>query len=141
MRTTNNNIQKLKKNEIFVFGSNESGKHGKGAAKLAMKWGAKWNVAEGLQGSTYAIPTKDKSIKNTLKLSEIEKYVDSFVNFATHNVNLTFMVTEIGCGLAGLKPIQIAPLFRDCINVKNIYLPERFWEVLNELYGKYKIEE
>lgn len=77
MRITPENITKLDSNQIFVFGSNQSGRHGKGAAKTALGWGAVYGQAEGLQGKTYGIPTKDKSIRRTLTIDEIKPYVDS----------------------------------------------------------------
>lgn len=122
-----------KENEIFVFGSNLSGRHGKGAAKTAMKWGAKYGQAAGLQGRTYGIPTKDKAIRRVLTTTEIKPFVDDFIQFAKANPQLTFLVTEIGCGLSGYKPKEIAPLFAEGINVPNIHLPERFWHKLNNL--------
>lgn len=126
-RTTPENITDLKPNEVFVFGSNHGGKHGKGAAKTALGWGAKWGQAAGLQGRTYGIPTKDKSIRRVLTVLEIKPYVDEFIDFARKNPNLIFLCTEIGCGLSNYKPKDIAPLFQDAINVKNIHLPSRFW--------------
>lgn len=131
MNITEKNITKLEENQIFVFGSNLSGRHGKGAAKTALDWGAKWGQAKGLQGRTYGIPTKDASIRRTLSIVEIRPFVDEFIEFAKANQNLVFLVTEIGCGLAGLKPKQIAPLFSECKELPNIYLPSRFWHVLN----------
>lgn len=131
MRVTPDNITKLGETEIFVFGSNHSGRHGKGAAKTALGWGAKWGQAEGLQGRTYGIPTKDASIRRTLSLEEIKPYVDRFIEFAKANPGLTFLVTEIGCGLAGYKPKDIAPLFEKAVDVENIYLPAKFWHKLS----------
>lgn len=130
IRITPDEIKILKNNEIFVFGSNESGRHGKGAAKTALNWGAKWGQSEGLQGKTYGIPTKDAKIKNTLSINNIKTYVDRFIEFAKCNKKYSFMVTEIGCGLAGLKPDDIAPLFYEAINVENIFLPYKFWVIL-----------
>jgi len=126
-RVTSDEIKKLADGEIFVFGSNEGGKHGKGAAKTALGWGAKWGQAEGLQGNTYGIPSKDSSIRRTLSLNEIKPYVDRFIEFAKENPTLTFLVTEIGCGLAGLKTRKVGPLFQEAKNVKNIHLPSKFW--------------
>jgi len=125
-------IKELNENEIFVFGSNEGGRHGRGAAKLALdQFGAIYGQAEGLQGSSYGIPTKDKTVKITLTTEEIQKYVDNFITFAIDNNHLIFLVTEIGCGLAGHDPRDIAPLFKKVKSVKNIYLPERFWDNLD----------
>ena len=122
MRITPENIAKLEDNEIFVFGSNQSGRHGAGAAKTALGWGAKWGQAEGLQGKTYGIPTKDASIWRTLTIEEIKPYVERFIEFAITRPDLIFMVTEVGCGLAGLKPKAVAPLFEKAteINAKKI---------------------
>ena len=130
-RTTPENIKTLSNNQIFVFGSNLSGRHGKGAAKTALNFGAKWGQPKGIQGRTYAIPTKDASIKKTLTIDEIMRFTNEFIQFAKDNQNLTFLVTEIGCGLAGLNPKDVAPLFKEAVNVINIHLPSKFWENLN----------
>lgn len=130
MRITPENITKLPDNHIFVFGSNLSGRHGKGAAKTALSWGARWGQVAGLQGRTYGIPTKDASIRRTLTIEEIKPFVDDFIEFAKNRPDLTFLVTEVGCGLAGLKPKDVAPLFVDAVSVENIHLPERFWHKL-----------
>ena len=126
MRITPNNITELKDNEIFVFGSNESGRHGKGAAKTALGWGAKWGQGTGIQGKTYGIPTKDHSVRVVLPVSKIQTYVNEFIEFAKERQDLIFLVTEIGCGLAGYKPKDIAPLFQETKDIENIYLPQRF---------------
>ena len=124
-RTTSNRITELKPGEIFVFGSNLQGSHGGGAALLAWKkWGAVWGQGNGLQGQTYGIPTMHGGP------AEIKPYVDEFIAFAREHRELTFLVTEIGCGIAGFRPADIAPLFRDAVSVENIHLPQRFWEVL-----------
>lgn len=135
-RITPDNIQELKPNEIFVFGSNLSGIHGGGAAKLAhQKFGAKWEEGVGLFGQSYAIPTKSRGIARTLTLGEIRPHVDNFLSFCEMQYignKVTFLVTEIGCGLAGYNPIDIAPMFRyAAITLDNIYLPKRFWDILN----------
>lgn len=125
-------ITELKDNEIFVFGSNESGRHGRGAAKTAMKWGAKYGQAEGLHGKTYAIPTKNASITKALSLNKIEIYVNTFIKFAKSRQDFIFLVTEIGCGLAGYKPKDIAPLFKDALCLNNIRLPISFIKILKK---------
>jgi hypothetical protein len=130
MRISASNITELMDNEVFVFGSNEGGKHGGGAAKLAIKWGAKWGQAEGLYGKTYAIPTKNAAITKTLPLDRIQTYIDRFIDFASLRTDLKFLVTEIGCGLAGLTPELVAPFFKDALELENVYLPERFLKVL-----------
>lgn len=130
-RITNDNIISLNINEIFVFGANKSGFHGAGSARLALeKFGAIYNQGVGLQGQSYAIPTKDYYIRRTLKIEEIKPYVDEFINFAKNNPHLTFLVTKIGCGLAKIAVEDIAPLFTEAINIENIHLPLSFWNVL-----------
>lgn len=129
-RITPENIKTLAEGQIFVFGSNQSGRHGKGAAKTALGWGAIWGQANGLQGRTYGISTKDKSVKRTLSLVEIKSIVDEFIEFAKANPQLTFLVTEVGCGLSKMKPKEIAPLFEKSVEVSNIHLPARFWHKL-----------
>lgn len=126
-RITSDEIKSLQDGEIFVFGSNLSGRHGKGAAKTALGWGAKWGQGNGLQGRTYGIPTKDHSVRRTLSIEEIRPFVDEFIQFAKDNPQLTFLVTEIGCGLAGYKPKDIAPLFVNAVDIENIHLPSKFW--------------
>lgn len=102
----------MENKEIFVFGSNLSGIHGAGAAKCAFEeHGAKWREGIGHHGNSYAIPTKDKRIK-TLPLRTIQLYVREFLNYAHAHPEFTFNVTRIGCGLAGYKDEDIAPLFR-----------------------------
>ena len=114
--------------DIFVFGSNLMGIHGAGAAKFARQnHGAIYGLGVGLQGSSYAIPTKDGNIV-TLPLTMIKLYVDQFIGFARNRKDLTFNVTAIGCGLAGYTPEQIAPLFNNA--PENCKLPEEFKEVL-----------
>jgi hypothetical protein len=115
-------ISALEKDEIFVFGSNLAGFHGGGAAKTAYrKFGAVWGQGVGLHGQTYAIPTMQGSVET------IKPYVDEFLDFAGQRPGLKFLVTEIGCGIAGFTVKEIAPLFRAAIDIENVYLPESFW--------------
>ena len=132
MRVSSHNITSLGANEVFVFGSNESGKHGKGAAKTAMRWGAKYGQGEGLQGKTYGIPTVNSRITSALSISRITKYVKRFIEFAKAHPEYKFLVTAIGCNLAGYKPKDIAPLFKEALIVENIYLPQQFLTILME---------
>jgi len=131
-RITEEKITKLKKNEIFVFGSNEGGRHGKGAAKQALTWGAIYGQAEGIQGRTYGIPTKDETVRRVLSIKEIKPYVDRFIEYAGENKDKTFLVTEIGCGLAKLKPKDIAPLFENAKFLTNVHFSERFWHKIDK---------
>lgn len=110
---------------IFVFGSNRQGRHGKGAAKYAKDhYGAVYGQAEGLQGHSYAIPTKMTPYLS-LSLDQIKVHVDKFIEFATANPDKTFEVTRIGCGLAGYTDEDIAPMFRTA--PANCNLPEGWW--------------
>ncbi len=124
-RITSSYIEELRPGEIFVFGSNLEGQHGGGAALLAYrKWGAIWGQGVGLQGQTYGIPTMQGGVET------IAPYVDEFIRFAQSHPELTFLVTEIGCGIAGFRPEEIAPLFKEAAEVENIHLPQRFRDVL-----------
>ena len=131
MNISNPNICFLQKNEVFVFGSNEAGIHGAGAARAAYdKFGAVLGQGYGFAGSSFAIPTKDKSIE-TLPISKIKIYVDKFIIYAAEHAELDFLVTKIGTGLAGLSVEEIAPLFEDAIHINNIYLPREFHDFFN----------
>ena len=118
-------INNLKPNEIFVFGSNLDGMHGGGAARAAYnKFGAIWGQGVGLQGQSYGIPTMHGGV------DVIKPYVDEFINFAKSHPELKFLVTRIGCGIAGFRDEEIAPLFKDAIEIENIYLPKSFYYIL-----------
>lgn len=128
MRTSPKWIEKLENDEIFVFGSNLQGHHVGGAAKLAQKWGAVWGEGVGLHGKTYAIPTMHGGVE------KIKPYVDEFLCFAEKHPKLKFLVTEIGCGIAGFKVSEMAPLFKKALDqdIQNVYLPKSFNQVLSE---------
>lgn len=97
---------------VFVFGSNLAGVHGAGAALFARRYrGAILGQGVGLQGNSYAIPTKDENIE-TLPLERIKPYIDEFILFAKKNPEMTFEVTRIGCGLAGYTDTDIGPMFK-----------------------------
>lgn len=115
--------------EIFVFGSNLAGVHGAGAAKQALKYGARMGHGVGMQGTTYAIPTKDHDI-HTLSLDKIEPYIERFKKFTLQYSQAKFFVTRVGCGLAGYKDADIAPLFRGC--GENCSFPEQWEAYLKE---------
>ena len=103
---------KSTENMIFVFGSNLSGIHGAGAARFALnKMGAKYGQGIGLQGQSYALPTKGINI-SFMPLEEVEVHIDAFKDFAMDHPNVEFQVTQVGCGLAGFTKEQIAPLFK-----------------------------
>ena len=124
-RITPDNIRKLNDNEVFVFGSNLAGMHAGGAARVAVnQFGAIMGQGVGLQGQSYAIPTMQGGVNTILP------YVEEFIRFADCHPELTFLVTKIGCGIAGFRPSEIAPLFAGAINVPNIHLPMDFWAEL-----------
>ena len=124
-RITPSWIDSLKENEIFVFGSNLAGMHGGGAARIArLHFGAIMGKGVGLQGQSYAIPTMQGGVET------IRPYVELFIIFAHQHPELHFLVTPIGCGIAGFEAEDIAPLFESAKEMKNISLPESFWEVI-----------
>ena len=129
MRFTQENIETLEAGEIFIFGSNLSGRHDAGAAKKALEFGAVMGKGVGFKGRTYAIPTKDENIR-TMSIEAIEPYVKQFIDYASKNQHLTFLVSKIGCGLANYSPEDIAPLFEDALLYPNIVLPEEFFNIL-----------
>ena len=125
MRYTPERVTSLEANEIFVFGSTNGGAHRGGAAKLAVeKFGAIMGQGEGLQGQSYAIPSMLKSI-NSVRL-----HVNKFLQFAASNPQLSFLVTKIGCGHAGFKEEEIAPLFVEALKMPNVCLPQSFVAII-----------
>ena len=121
-------IMQLKPYQIFVFGSNLQGRHIGGAAAIACeRFGAIWGQGVGLQGQSYAIPTMNLSLK------EIEMHVRDFISFARNHDEYEFLVTRIGCGIAGFEDRDIAPLFEEAAFVDNISLPESFKEIIGKL--------
>lgn len=122
---TPENINSLKPNEVFVFGSNLAGHHGGGAARAALnKFGAIMGQGVGLQGQSYAIPTMQGGVET------IKPYVDDFIAYAKAHPELKFYVTRIGCGIAGFTDEEIAPLFQEALYVENIVLPKSFVDKL-----------
>lgn len=118
-------------NKIFVFGSNLAGRHGAGAALYARQHhGAIYGLGTGRQGQSYAIPTKDYLIQ-TLPLIDIQSWVNRFVRYAELHPELVFEVTRIGCGLAGYKDHQIAPMFAGA--PENCELPAGWREFIESI--------
>lgn len=120
-------IAELGEDEVFVFGSNLEGMHGGGAARTAyQRFGAVWGEGVGHHGQSYAIPTMHGGVE------QIRPYVDEFVEYARANKHLRFLVTRIGCGIAGFRDEQIAPLFSEALNCSNIILPREFVEAIEK---------
>lgn len=131
MRVTPERINHLNAGEIFVFGSNAYGHHAGGAARAALeKFGAVWGQGDGLQGQSYAISTMEGLVRTA-------NNVERFLAFAAAHPELRFLVTPIGCGIAGYNPLQIAPLFRKAIALPNVFLPRSFWEYFWVTSGEY----
>lgn len=116
-------IETLQPDEVFVFGSNASGAHGGGAALFAYeRFGAVWGQSEGLQGQSYGIDTMSG-------LEVLREQAERFIDFASRQPGLRFLVTEVGCGIAGYTPEQVAGFFADAPD--NVVLPESFRAVLS----------
>ena len=119
-RIASDRIGELEDNEIFVFGSNIHGMHGGGAAWFAMqRFGAILGQGEGLQGRSYALPTMEG-------FASMKAAVGRFIDYARVHQEYIFLVTAIGCGIAGYSEDEVAPLFKDALSLKNVYLPEVF---------------
>lgn len=127
MNIAPDNITSLAKDEVFVFGSNLAGRHGKGAALQALKWGARKGVGEGRQGRTYAIPTKDANL-GQLPLYRIGISVSAFITYAKLTPQDKYLVTAIGTGLAKFSHEDMAWLFFEHEIPENVYLPRVFWD-------------
>lgn len=125
MRYTPDHITSLGKDEVFVFGSNLQGIHAGGAARVAYeRFGAEWGQGVGMQGQSYAIPTMQGGVDT------IRPYVDEFLDLAYEWDETTFLVTRIGCGIAGFTDEEIAPLFDRVLDMYNVVLPESFMKIL-----------
>ena len=125
-RVASDRIAELDEGEVFVFGSNIQGMHGGGAAWYAHRtFGAEWGVGEGLTGRTYALPTMEG-------LASLTKAVENFTGCAAAHPELTFLVTAVGCGIAGYTPQEVAPLFAEAAKLPNVYLPMVFVEELKK---------
>lgn len=124
---TPDRIARLEKNQVFVFGSNLQGRHGGGAARTAYElFGAEWGVGVGMTGQCYAIPTMHGGPE------AIKPYVDEFIIYAAQHPEQEFLVTRIGCGIAGYSAEEMAPLFREALRYENVVLPEDFVAAINK---------
>ena len=132
-------IDTLLSNQIFVFGSNSLGYHTGGASGTARKkFGAVWGQPEGLQGQSYAIPVDYG--KGVRKDAEVKIAIDRFIDFAKAHNELFFFVTRVGCGIAGYHDEEIAPFFREALNMKNVCLPKSFVDALSNGRIEYDLE-
>ena len=124
---TPNWITSLKENEIFVFGCRNSGRHFDGASAFALEhFGAIMGQREGRQGQSYAIPT----IGGTIDKKELRDSVERFTEYAAEHPELVFLVTPVGCGGGGWRPVMVAPMFREASKLDNVFLPQEFWDEL-----------
>lgn len=131
LRYTPDNITSLGEDEIFVFGSNLDGNHAGGAARVALeRFGAVMGQGVGIQGRSYAIPTMQGGVES------IRPYVDDFFELAEEWDQTTFLVTRIGCGIAGFTDEEIAPLFDRALDMYNVVLPESFVRILQARRSK-----
>lgn len=114
-------INKLKDNQIFVFGSNLAGNHMGGAALQAKeKFGAEDGVGEGLIGQSYAFPTLGYELEK-LTERELVRSRDNLYKCAVENPDKEFLLTKVGCGIAGYPEEQMASLFANL--PENVVLP------------------
>lgn len=128
-------LMQVRSDTIFVFGSNLQGIHGAGAAYTAYKdYGARMFHAEGIMGRSYALPTVNTVYQPKMDLQDVKKHVDIFKKCADLNSHLVFLVTQIGCGLAGHKVSEVAPMFAECAS--NCILPEAFVAHNNPSYSQ-----
>ena len=119
-------IDSLLPGQIFVFGSNKEGQHYGGAAAYAYKYfHAEWGVGEGITGLCYALPTMDG-------LEEMGKAVGRFTEHALADPDHNYLVTAVGCGIAGYTPEDVAPMFMEAASLPNVYLPQSFWTILDK---------
>lgn len=126
-RVIRRKITELSKCEVFVFGSNLKGHHRGGAARMAYeRFGAEWGVGVGPTGRCYAIPTNFESV------DRIKPYVDDFIEYVKNHPDNRFLMTRIGCGIAGFTDDEIAPLFKDLKDTPNFCYPKEWFFPLHE---------
>lgn len=124
MNSTPENITELQPDDVFCFGSNALGEHYGGAARYAYDhFGAIWGRGEGIQGQSYAIPTLSKAMK-PYSISMLERITGTFIYYAKQHPEKTFLLTKVGCGIAGFSEAEIAPLFKYA--PRNVVKPERW---------------
>lgn len=130
MKITPENVSALAENEFFVFGSNLNGYHGAGAAYTAHKlFDAEMGVGEGITGKCYAFPTKDKNM-NPVSIADFSSSVKKLKEVINANPNKHFLITRVGCGLAGFRDYEVAPLFKEFLELPNVSLPSEFLNIL-----------
>lgn len=126
---TPENIQELKENQIFVFGSNMNGNHAGGAARLAVeKFGAIMGKAEGIQGRSYAIPTLDKDMQKVTE-EDLVVFLGNFGNYANEHPEKEFLLTAIGTGIAGFDSNYMAYMVLRANLPGNVTLPKEFVKI------------
>ena len=125
-KITPENVTKLSSCEIFVFGSNLAGEHLGGAAKFAYEeFGAEWGVGSGPTGRCYAIPTMHGDLES------IRPYAEEFIRYAKEHPDNRFLLTRVGCGIAGFKDKEMAGLFEECKDIPNVSIPEAWNKIFN----------
>lgn len=141
-KITPEDIQELKPNEVFVFGSNESGMHIAGAAKLAKeKFGAIEGQGFGPMGNSFGIPTMGWNAEGTTSPAALECFIARFCQYAEIHPEKEFLITKIGCGIAGYEPKDVAKTFIIIRDLPNISLPQEFWDVIDGLHREFIIKE
>lgn len=136
-RNTPGWITELRENQVFVFGSNLSGIHGAGAARMAHnKFGAEWGIGEGLTGRCYAFPTKAHDVATPLTWTQMRVKMSAFWTTVDANPAKDFFVTEVGTGLAGQPHLHMALLFSPALLRHNVYLSARWWRIISEVAAK-----
>jgi hypothetical protein len=125
-------INTLRQNEILVFGSCLDGQHRFGEAKAALQFGAEINKSFGLVGQTYAIPIRHRDYKTLLAINEVEKHIDNLLKFARRKHELIFYITAVGCEQKEHGHRIMAQLFKDFLELENVYLPMQWLKILNE---------
>lgn len=137
MLYTPNQIHSLEPHQIFVFGSNVQGRHGAGAARQALQFGAIYWQPRGRQGQTYAIATKDLEIgRRSIALKAVHQEIHQFIDYAMTYPEWEFLVTAIGCGLAGYRVEEMVKPFQERFGTSleqlpdHIRLPKCFWDAV-----------